>query len=223
MQWNEAAVRKHCYDTKQRLFICPVEDRINGRQLTLAERYGVVNRSVHKGGRQRSRRNNDLPDAVKLAVGMKVMVTANIETNLNVTNGARGEIVDIILHPDEPPLSNDSTVTLKHLPSYILIKMQRTHASQLDGLDEGIIPVEVATRNFQIKVCTNGGKYVTRSVCRHQCPMTAAYAFTDYRSQGQTLLYVMIDIAKPPTGALDLLNLVVSQFREGEHSIAAGF
>ena len=49
-QWNEAAIRKHCYDTKQRLFICPAEDRINGRQLTLAERYGVVNRSVHKGG-----------------------------------------------------------------------------------------------------------------------------------------------------------------------------
>jgi hypothetical protein len=75
--------------------------------------------------------------------------------------GARGEIVDIILHPDESPLGNDSIVTLKYLPSYILIKMQQTRASQSDGLDEGIIPVEVATCNFQIKVCTNGGKYVT--------------------------------------------------------------
>ena len=123
-QWNDAAVRKHCCDAKKRLFICPAEDRINGRQLTLAERYGVVNRSVHKGGRRRSRRNNDLPDAVELAVGMKVMVTANIETDLDVTNGARGEIVDIILHPDEPPLGDDSIVTLKYLPSYILVKMQ---------------------------------------------------------------------------------------------------
>ena len=219
-QWNEAAIRKHCYDTKQRLFICPAEDRINGRQLMLAERYGVVNRSVHKGGRQRSRRSSDLPDAVELAVGMRVMVTANIETDLDVTNGARGEIVDIILHPDEPPLGDDSIVKLKHLPSYILIKMQRTHASQLDGLDEGIIPVEVTTRNFQIKVRTNGGKYVTRSVRRRQFPMTAAYAFTDYRSQGQTLPYVMIDIAKPPTGALDLFNLYVALSRSsGRESI----
>ena len=40
--------------------------------------------------------------------------------------------------------------------------------------------------------------------------MTAAYAFTDYRSQGQTLPYVIIDIAKPPTGALDLFNLYVA-------------
>src|SRR5882762_9281874 len=123
------------------------------------------------------------------------MVTENIETDLDVTNGARGEIVDIILHPDEPPLSSEPIVTLKHLPSYVLIKMQRTRATQLDGLSEGIIPVEVATCNFQIKVHTTGGKYVTRSVRRRQFPMTPAYAFTDYRSQGQTLPYVIIDIA----------------------------
>jgi hypothetical protein len=128
--------------------------------------------------------------------------------------------MDIILHPDEPPLGDDSIVTLKYLPSYILIKMQRTRASQLEGLDEGIIPVKVATRNFQIKVCMNGGKYVTRSVCHRQFPMTVAYAFTDYRSQGQTLPYVIIDITKPPTGALDLFNLYVALSRSsGRESI----
>jgi hypothetical protein len=30
--------------------------------------------------------------------------------------------------------------------------------------------------------------------------MTAGYAFTDYKSQGQTIEYVIIDIGKPPTG-----------------------
>jgi hypothetical protein len=35
--------------------------------------------------------------------------------------------------------------------------------------------------------------------------MTAAWAFTNYQSQDQTLLHVIIDIAKPPTGKLDLL------------------
>ena len=34
------------------------------------------------------------------------MVTSNIETNLDVTNGANGEIVDIILHPDELTLED---------------------------------------------------------------------------------------------------------------------
>jgi len=88
--------------------------------------------------------------------------------------------VDIILHPDEPPLSSETIVTLKHLPSYILVKMQRTCATQLDGLSEGIIPVEVATCNFQIKVHTTGDKYVTWSVHHCQFPMTPAYTFTDY-------------------------------------------
>lgn len=30
------------------------------------------------------------------------MVTNNVETDLDITNGARGEIMDIVLHPDEP-------------------------------------------------------------------------------------------------------------------------
>ena len=60
---------------------------------------------------------NGLPDTVELAVGMKVMVTENIKSDLDVKNGARVEIVDIILHPDEPPLSSELIITLKHLSS----------------------------------------------------------------------------------------------------------
>ena len=32
--------------------------------------------------------------------------------------------------------------------------------------------------------------------------MTPGYAFTDYKSQGQTIEYVIIDIGKPQTGKL---------------------
>jgi len=80
------------------------------------------------GKRNRRKRVNDLPDVVQITIGMKVMVTSNIETDLDVTNGAQGEIVDIILHPDEPPLGDDPIVTLQHLPSYILVKLKRTRA-----------------------------------------------------------------------------------------------
>lgn len=37
--------------------------------------------------------------------------------------------------------------------------------------------------------------------------MTNAYAFTDYQAQGQTILHVIVDIAKPPSGSLNLFNL----------------
>jgi len=40
--------------------------------------------------------------------------------------------------------------------------------------------------------------------------MTAGYAFTDYKSQGQTIEYVIIDIAKPPTGTLSPFSVYVA-------------
>ncbi|KAL4065988.1 hypothetical protein J3A83DRAFT_4099090 [Scleroderma citrinum] len=44
----------------------------------------------------------------------------------------------------------------------------------------------------------------------HQFPLTAAYAFTNYQSQGQTLPMVSVDITTPPTGGFSLFNLYVA-------------
>jgi hypothetical protein len=77
------------------------EDHIGRRKLSLAEHYGVAARNgIQEGGKQ-CQKSNDLPAAVEIAIGMKVMVTSNIETDLNITNGALGKIVDTILHPDK--------------------------------------------------------------------------------------------------------------------------
>jgi len=43
--------------------------------------------------------------------------------------------------------------------------------------------------------------------------MTAGYAFTDYKSQGQTIEYVIIDIGKPPTGTLSPFSVYVALSR----------
>jgi len=63
------------------------------------------------------------------------------------------------------------------------------------------------------------GKYVTCSITQWQFPMTAAYAFTDYWSQGQTIPVVMVDVAKPPTGKLNLFNLYVALSGSGRSMI----
>lgn len=146
------------------------------------------------------------------------MVTQNVETNLDVTNGARGEIVDIILHPDEPLISDEPVVKLKYLPSYILVKMNRTRATQLDGLEASVIPVEVLTKSFKINVEGPDGKLMSRTVRHRQFPMTVAYGFTDYQSQGQTIPYVLVDIGTPPTGTLSLFNLYVALSRSSGRS-----
>ncbi|KZT10005.1 uncharacterized protein LAESUDRAFT_694553 [Laetiporus sulphureus 93-53] len=43
--------------------------------------------------------------------------------------------------------------------------------------------------------------------------MTAAYAFTDYHSQGQTITYVIVDITTSPGGRMSLFNLYVALSR----------
>ncbi|KAJ3765570.1 hypothetical protein FB446DRAFT_655082 [Lentinula raphanica] len=46
--------------------------------------------------------------------------------------------------------------------------------------------------------------------------MTAAYAFTDYRAQGQTISKVIVDMGKVPTGALTLTSLYVALSRKSD-------
>jgi len=52
-----------------------------------------------------------------------------------------------------------------------------------------------------------------RTVTRTQFPMTGAYSFTDYHAQGQTIPYVVVDIASPPSSWMSLLNLYVALSR----------
>ena len=114
------------------------------------------------------------------------MVTNNIETDLDITNGARGEIIDIILHPDEPPIdTKEAVVRLFFLPAY-LVELSQTRVTWLEGLGDLVVPVEPAVTNYRIIVPITG-KMIQRTVRRRQFSLTAAYAFTDYRSQGQTI------------------------------------
>ena len=210
-QWNEAAVRKMCREKGRQIFKCIAHDTIKGRTIGMKERCIL---EAHRGKRKRGGHTvKDLPYSIEIAIGMKVMVTNNIETDLDITNGARGEIIDIILHPDEPPIdANEAIIRLKYMPAYLLVKLSRTRATRLEGLDECVIPIEPVSTKYRIKISVNG-KMIQRTVERRQFPLTAAYAFTDYRSQGQTIIYVIVDIASPPSGGLSLFNLYVALSR----------
>ena len=56
---------------------------------------------------------------------MVIEWTSNMQTDLDITNGTHGTIVDIILHPDKP-LINENIISLKYLPLYILVKLSHT-------------------------------------------------------------------------------------------------
>lgn len=83
--WNDTALHKHAKETQSMVFECQAEDTIKGQPLMLAERYAAL---VRHQGADPSQRKQDLPDTVRMAFGMKVMVTQNVETDLDITNGA---------------------------------------------------------------------------------------------------------------------------------------
>ncbi len=209
LEWNAEGVRKWCRSAGERLYIVTAEDTIKKKKLTLIEQCALAGRAVGQG-----RRRKTLPETIELAAGMQVMVTSNIQTDLDLANGARGVIVGIVLHPDEPPAGEGCVVRLQHVPSYVLVKMHRTRASKLDDLDDGVVPVEPIETRMQIQVSLPGKPSAKCSVCRRQFPITAAYAFTDYRSQGQTIPAVIVDIMSPPgPSKLSLFNLYVALSR----------
>ncbi|KIJ66821.1 hypothetical protein HYDPIDRAFT_64369, partial [Hydnomerulius pinastri MD-312] len=126
--WNEAALQKRGQQAERVVFQCVAEVTIKGGPLSLPERYAAALRGRDSRG-DRKRRNQDPPDVIEIAIGMKVMVTQNIETDLDITNGAHGTIVDILLSPDEPPITKlKPVIQLQHLPLYILVKLNRTRA-----------------------------------------------------------------------------------------------
>lgn len=101
-QWNSQANRRHCSREKQRLFLCPAEDTYCGRALTTEERDTI--RSKQHAATQNSipvGNKNILANIVELAIGMKVMITSNIETSLDMANGSRGTIEKIIFDERE--------------------------------------------------------------------------------------------------------------------------
>ena len=153
-----------------------------------------------------------LPDEIEIAIGMKVLVTHNVETNLDITNGARGTITNIVFDIREQHQQCTSTIRLRYLPKYILVRMERTKVYKLSTLEENIIPIEPMTMCLNVQV-ENDGVQKHMTVERTQSPIMGAYAFTDYRSQGQTISHAIINIAPPPRGSLNLFNLYVALSR----------
>ncbi|KAI0250295.1 hypothetical protein BJV78DRAFT_1155135 [Lactifluus subvellereus] len=145
--WNEYSNHKWCQAAGEQLLICTAEDTIGNRLLTLTEKYYVAMQSTKQRGPK-----VQLPAQIEVAKGMKVLVTNNIVTDLDITNGARGEIVDIFLDPDEPRLHSGSIAHLHHLPICILVKLTRTRASNLGDLDKNVVPIEPLSTTVQIEL-----------------------------------------------------------------------
>lgn len=207
-QWNQQAIQKHCSENHHQLFIIHAEHRTAHRALNTAEEAAIRTHEINK-----KTDNNELPLTLELAIGMPILITQNLHTEHDITNGARGVIVDIVLDSSQPtPSQSLPTVHLHRPPAFILVRLDHSRAPRFGTETETIIPVSPIIKSFRLRIVENS-KEVTRSISRKQLPIAAAYALTDYRAQGQTLGAVFVDLAPPPTGSLSLFNLYVALSR----------
>ena len=204
--WNEYALLKHRQLSGQTVYVCPSEDTIakDESSLTLAQKIIVAGMKEKQTGR--------LQERMQISVGMKAMVVLNIATEADLANGTRGEIVDLVLDPREDPQTVKEEGCRCHLqypPRMVLFKPYTETELQLEGVPKGQIPIFPSEAKFSIRE-QNGAPV---KVCRRQLAITAGYAFTDYKSQGQTIEHVIVDLGKPPSGALSPFSAYVALSR----------
>lgn len=164
-------VTSHCQKSGQQKYVLYAHDSTSKGPLTPQECLEIAHLKSDETGH--------LPNKVKFAVGMKTMIPHNIAPDAELANGSRGLITDVVLDPCEP-LQEDSltTVVLKFPPAAIFFAPMYQKKSVLHGLPDGIVPILPMIKKFTLEC--RGGTVIERQ----QLPITAAYAFTDYKSQG---------------------------------------
>lgn len=220
-KWNDLASRNHCRRTGQKLILSHAYDTYNNQPLDQTLKIRVQNQMLsEEDGKVSKGDPGNLPDVVQLAKGMSVMVTYNIEAELDIASSARGVIEKVILHNEDNTGSAEPgdtwTMNVAHPPACVLVCLERTKAESLAGLDPGVMPIVPIRNRFIMPL--PGGRRIT--LYREQLPLTPAYSFTDYRSQGQSIPYVIIDIVTPPSGGLTPFNAYVALSRSVGHKTA---
>lgn len=220
-KWNDAALDAHCKRTGNKKYVVIAKDTIQGRKLTMNEKIADLN---SKGGYDHQRNNPDstiydraeLPNIFEFAIGIDVIVTMNLDAENHLVNGARGTVTGMILHSNEEFDASQDVIQLQEPPVCVFVKLLHGKNIKLDGLEENEVPLQPVQRSYKLQL--QNGKQVT--VTRTQLPLQIARAFTDYRSQGQTILPIAIDIGRPPSGSISPFNAYVALSRsKGKRSV----
>jgi hypothetical protein len=128
-----------------------------------------------------------------VSIGFLVVTQAEFHSIFHLTNTAglvNGAVVEFYGFGKAQPRDN----VLYQPPPYMLVKLLHDPGTpvHIKPLPTSVIPINTDefTHNYG-----HG-----RSVKLEQFPVTLAYAITDYKCQGKTFPYVVVDSKKPPQG-----------------------
>lgn len=125
--------------------------------------------------------NRDLIGELPLFPGLKVMITENVAINFKVVNGAEGWVESIAYTVNTADQRVLECVYVK-IPGCGQIAPE---------CDVDVVPIFPSATSFDYAV--SGSR--TFRVQRLQVPLLPAYAYTDYKSQGRSLEYAIVDLA----------------------------
>ncbi|KAF8527302.1 hypothetical protein JB92DRAFT_2640926, partial [Gautieria morchelliformis] len=89
MEWNDAALREHCRTSAKPIFVSPAEDTVGmeNNELSLPQKLLVA----ASEGKERLARK------IKVAEGMRAMLTWNLVVSADLANGTQGTVEKIFL------------------------------------------------------------------------------------------------------------------------------
>ncbi|KAJ3892225.1 hypothetical protein GG344DRAFT_45767, partial [Lentinula edodes] len=123
-----------------------------------------------------------LPGIVSLYIGMPVILKhENLNTELGITNGARG-----ILRKLELCTDNNG----HQFCEYALVEFPDSKA-QLSNLPQGYFPIKARSWRFSTYIWNEKNEKVLVSVVRKQLPFEPLFALTGQGAQGRTLFAIL--------------------------------
>ena len=123
-----------------------------------------------------------LHSTLKLAIGARVMLTANVDVSDGLVNGARGEVVHVVTNNN----SEVTSVLVKSDNSRVGVKSIQTspHRSRF--------PHAVPLTKYEVVFFARGKR--GSEIKRLQFPLTLAWATTIHKVQGLTLDEIVVDM-----------------------------
>lgn len=156
----------------EQLHYYTAEDRMAGQTVLGQARLDLF--------RVNSTTTNDHLGVLPLFVGMKVMITENLDMSHKSVNGAEGVVKHIKYRMVEG--HRVAVCAYVHVPGSSI---------ELEGLPRDVVPVFPSRKYFAYT--TPDG--LQRHVSRLQLPLLPAYVYTDYKGQGRSLETVIADVA----------------------------
>ncbi|KAJ4474705.1 hypothetical protein C8J55DRAFT_562529 [Lentinula edodes] len=129
---------------------------------------------------------------------MKAMVVLNIATEADLANGTRGTVTGLVLNDCEPAvLPVHKGISMLHFPpAVVFFRPDGGTDIRLNGVENGLLPIVPSKAKFTITDDDSKRKQVTHQ----ELALTAGHAFTDYKGQGQTIEFLVINLEPPSTG-----------------------